>query len=151
MCYRVFGATDALVSPAILLEHLHAQGFAVVGHFRGDDLGWTGGELQLGIGSPVYINRFLTGEDELRDDLNSWAAWLETMDYEPNHAKLMERVIQTKQLITLRKPVDHSDDVALEKLCEGVCRYLAAQLEGFYQIDDVGWFAPDGEILLQEY
>src|SRR5262245_25485245 len=114
MWCRIFSQSEIAVAPAVLLEHLHDLGLAVEGNFRGDDLGWTAAELRLGAGTPVYLERYLTKEDDLRDDLNTWAGFLETCDYNPNHRKLMERVIQTAQLITLRKPIDNADEVSLD-------------------------------------
>ncbi len=151
MWYRVFGASEVEPAPAALAEHLHAVGLAVEPHFKGDDLGWTTGELRLPVGSPVYLARYLTKEDDLRDDLNAHAAELETMDYSPNSGPLMTRVVQTKQLVTLRKPVDAADEVRLEKVLEAAARFLAAATDGVYQIDGRGWFAADGERLVQEY
>ncbi|HJZ59230.1 MAG TPA: hypothetical protein VKE74_30070 [Gemmataceae bacterium] len=152
MWYRVFGHSPDEVPPAAIAEHLHAAGLPVEPHFKGDDLGWTGGELRLPAGgTPVYLDRYLTGEDDLRDDLNVFAADLETRDYSPNNTRLMQHVIQTQQLITIRKPLDASDEVTLEKVLVEVCRFLAARTEGVYQIDDQGWFAADGTLLLQEY
>ncbi|HEY2786001.1 MAG TPA: hypothetical protein VGJ05_13605, partial [Fimbriiglobus sp.] len=90
-------------APAGLVDYMAAKAISVVPHFKGDDLGWTEGEIHLTDGSPILLARYLTVEDELRDDLNGYAAELETMDYDPNHRVLMERVIQTQQLITLRK------------------------------------------------
>jgi hypothetical protein len=151
MWYRIFGRADSRLPPAALLEHLSLGGFAVQAHFRGDDLGWTAAELRLDRGGPVYLERYLATEDNLRDDLNSWAAFLETCDYSPNSTPLMERVIQSAQLITLRKPIDHADEVILDRLCLETCRYLASQCDGVYQIDYDGWFAADGAMLLKEY
>lgn len=151
MWYRVFCSSEVEPSPAALAAHLHARGLAVEPHFKGDDLGWTGGELRLPTGSPVMLARYLTKEDDLRDDLNAHAAELETMDYSPNSGPLMARVIQTKQLITLRKPVDVADEVLLEKVLEEACCLLAATTDGVYQIDGRGWFAAAGELLVQEY
>jgi len=151
MWYRVFGSSAVEPSPAALAEHLHALGLAVEPHFKGDDLGWTAGELRMPTGSPVLLARYLTKEDDLRDDLNAYAAELETMNYSPNSGPLMPRVIQTKQLITLRKPVDAADEVLLEKVLEAATQFLAAQTDGVYQIDGHGWFARSGELLVQEY
>jgi len=151
MWYRVFCRSESSLSPSSLLEHLHANALPVAGHFKGDDLGWTGAELIFGAGSPIYVERFLAKEDNLRADLNSWAGFLETCDYSPNHAMLMERVIQAQQLITLRKPIDHSDEVSVDKLCLAVCGFLAELADGIYQIDDDGWYAADGELFLKEY
>ncbi|QJW97232.1 hypothetical protein [Frigoriglobus tundricola] len=151
MWYRVFGTSEVEPAPAALAEHLHAAGLAVEPHFKGDDLGWTTGELRLSVGSPVYLARYLTKEDDLRDDLNAHAAELETMDYSPNSGPLMARVVQTKQLVTLRKPVDAADEVLLEKVLDAAARFLAAATDGVYQIDGRGWFAASGELLVQEY
>jgi hypothetical protein len=151
MWYRVFGLSETEPSPAALAEHLHACGLAVEPHFKGDDLGWTSGEFRLPVGSPVLLARYLTKEDDLRDDLNTYAAELETMDYSPNSVPLMERVIQSKQLITLRKPVDAADEVLLEKVLEAAVQFLAAATDGMYQVDGRGWFTASGELLVQEY
>lgn len=151
MWYRVFSLSEFEPPPAALAAHLHAHGLAVEPHFKGDDLGWTEGELRLASGSPVLLARFLTKEDDLRDDLNAYAAELETMTYSPNSAPLMERVIQTKQLITLRKPVDLADEVLVETVLEEAVRFLAGATNGVYQIDGRGWFAATGDLLVQEY
>jgi hypothetical protein len=153
MFYRVFSATLADVAPAELLEHLTAHGLPVTGHFRGDEVGWFAAELVFTDRSetPVFVERFLTKDDELRADLNAWAAWLETADYSPNHTLLMERMIQTQQLWTLRQPIDHADEVQLEQLLVLTCQYLATHTQGVYHVDNRGFFAADGTALLQEY
>ncbi len=152
MWYRVFGLSEREPSPADLAEHLHATGLSFEPHFAGDDLGWTRGELKLpGNGTPVLLQRFLASEDGLRADLNSHAAILETCDYSPNNTRLMGHVIATKQMFVLRKPIDVADEVALEKLLEESCRFLAFGTDGIYQIDGTGWFSATGEMLLQEY
>ncbi|MBA4190256.1 MAG: hypothetical protein C0467_19905 [Planctomycetaceae bacterium] len=151
MWYRIFGRSESETSPASLAEHLHAAGLLVEPHFKGDDLGWTSGELRLPNSSPVFVQRYLTKQDDLRDDLNAYAAELETCDYSPNNGMLMQHAIQTKQLITLRKPIDAADEVTMENLLETTCRFLATATEGVYQIDGRGWFSAGGELLLQEY
>lgn len=151
MWYRVFGRDGTEPSPAAIAEQLVQLGLQAEPHFKGDDLGWTEAELRLPTGSPVLLARYLTREDDLRDDLNAHAAELETMDYSPNSAPLMERVIQTQQLITLRKPVDASDEVLLEHVIEGTVQFLAKQTDGIYQIDGRGWFSATGELLVAEY
>jgi hypothetical protein len=150
--YRVFGLNDATPALAELVAAIHAAGVVVVPHFRGDDLGWTEGELTCpGGGSPVMLSRYLTTEDDLRDDLNTHAAELETMDYSPANGPLMEHVIRTRQLITIRKPVSHPDESAIETVCEHAARFLATTTEGVYQVDGRGWHATGGELLLAEY
>jgi hypothetical protein len=142
---RVFGLSHDPPDLAALLEHFHARGLAATGSFRGDDLGWTGGAIVLG-DVTVTIERYLTKEDDLRDDLNTWAGWLETRTDQPRHGELMQHVIGTKQLITLRPPPDGSAD----RLCDEVCRWLAAQTQGVYQVDGRGFVAADGTPLLPD-
>lgn len=152
MWYRVFGRSSEEVTPAALASHLHGAGLAVEPHFKGDDLGWVSGELRLpGQTTPVRIDRYLTSTDDIRDDLNAHAAILETCDDSPNSGPLMERVIQTQQLILLRKPSDAIDEVVLEKVLIESCGFLAARLDGVYQIDGQGWFSAEGERLVEEY
>jgi hypothetical protein len=152
MWYRVFGRADSEPSLVALAEHLHAAGLPVEPHFKGNDLGWTTGEFRLpGGGTPVFLERYLASEDNLRDDLNAFAAELETCDYSPNHGQLMQHAIQTQQLITLRKPLDSVDELLLEQVLETACRFLASATDGVYQIDGRGWFSAAGELLLQEY
>lgn len=152
MIYRIFAPVETNVPPSELTTHLHGLGFVIEPHFRGDDLGWTGGTLVLpGGGTPVQLERWLTTEDDLRDDLNNHAAELETMTFNPHHTKLMELVIQTKQLIAIRKPIDHADDAGLTDLCEAIVQYLAGKLDAISQVDGEGWYSPAGELLLPEY
>jgi hypothetical protein len=151
MWYRIFASSGEEISPVKLLEYLHQQNLVVEGHFRGDDLGWTGGEFKRGNSTPIYLERYLAKEDDIRDDLNTWAAWLETANYEPNRFILMERVIQTQQLFTLRKPLDWADEIFLDKLCLTISQFLAQQANGIYQIDSEGFFASDGTMLLKVY
>jgi hypothetical protein len=146
--YRVFGANDVLPAPGAILE---ALGGGARGDFADDGAGWYAAALHVGDGTPLHLERFLATEEGIRAELNTWAAWLETCDYSPQHAALMERVIQTKQLFTLRRPIDHADEVLVERLCEGLCRFLAGATEGLWQADDRGFFAADGALLLQEY
>jgi hypothetical protein len=152
MWLRVFAPTVAEVPPAAIAEALAAGGIPVVPHFRGDDLGWTTGELHLPKGgTPLLLARYLTKDDDLRDDLNAHAAELETMTHSPHAVPLMEQVIRSQQLVTIRKPVDHPDEVLVERACEVLVRFLAEQTGGVYQIDGHGWFAATGERLVEEY
>jgi hypothetical protein len=151
MWYRVFCRSVAEVSSTELLAGLRDRGVTVEGRFRGDDLGWTAAEFVLGPGTPVFADRYLTDTDDLRTQLNTWAAYLETLDYSPNSRGLMERVIQTRQLITIRKPLGHADEVLAERVCHGLCQVLANGADGVYQVEDEGWYAADGSLLVKEY
>lgn len=123
----------------------------MVPHFKGDDLGWTSGELHLTRGSPVMLECYVTKVDDLRDDLNAFAAELETVSHNSNNVLLMERVIQTQQMMTVRRPIDAPDEIAMHSLIQHCCHYLATACDGVYQVDGRGWFAADGMLLLQEY
>jgi hypothetical protein len=145
LLFRVFGLKTDAPDLAPLLDHLHAVGLPAVPRFRGDDLGWTGGELVLG-DVTVTVERFLTKEDDLRDGLNTWAGWLETRTDQPRHGELMQHVIGTKQLVTLRPPPGGD----AEQLCDETARWLAQQTNGVFQVDGRGFFAADGILLLAE-
>ncbi len=151
MWFRVFGTNDVQPDPAALLEHLKGLGVAVPGHFGGDQHGWFRVDFPYADGSPpLRMERYLVGEDEIRDDLNAWAAWLETQEEHPNVPRLMQHMISTKQVFTLRCPRDAHDEQVVRTLCVGVCQFLARQTAGVYQIDTCGFFAPDGRELLRE-
>ncbi len=145
--YRVFGTSEAQPEPAALLEHLQ-----VSGHFRGDDLGWFHARLVFAEDAPpLELERFLAKEDGIRGELNTWAAWLETREENPNHRPLMEHMIRTKQLFTLALPEDEVGDERTEQICLVACRFLARQTDGVYQIDHHGFFGADGTLLLEEH
>src|SRR5262252_5691219 len=115
--YRVFAAADEQPEPAQLLERLRALGVTAPAQLRGDDDGWTALEVSLAEGTaPLLLECFLVSETGIRAELNNWAAWLETCDDNPNHTTLMERVIQARQLYTLRQP-DDGGGVNLDEVC----------------------------------
>ena len=147
MWLRVFGATDEVPDQAALVACLAGASLT----FAADETGWYGVEIVRGQGSPVTVERFVAEEDGFRAELNAWAAYLETLDYSPHHVELMGRAIQTRQLITIRKPIDHADEAGIDRLCAGLARRLAEMTGGFYQIDGKGFFDAKGELLVAEY
>ena len=146
--YRVFAAAEQQPEPAQLLELLRSHGITGRAQLRGDEEGWTALEVALAAGAdPLLLECFLASEPGIRAELNNWAAWLETCEDNPHHALLMERVIQARQLYTLRQPGNAGPD--LDEVCAGLCRYVAAG-EGVYQADGAGFFAADGTLLVRE-
>jgi hypothetical protein len=143
MWYRVFGSNDREPAPAALLEHLHGLAAGMKADFTGDEAGWYAAVLDLG-GTALQLERFEVGEEGIRAELNGWAAWLETREDSPHAAALMEKMIQTRQLFTLRGP-DGVDEV-----CVGLCRFLAAATEGVWQADGEGFFDAAGALLVQD-
>jgi hypothetical protein len=150
--FRVFGTNDAQPVPGALLEHLHERDLPVRGHFRGDDQGWFQAELVLpGATASVQLERFLATEDGIRDELNTWAAWLETAGDNPHHGRLMQHMVSTTQMFTLFRSEDQGAATLLQQVCINVCQYLACATAGVYQVDNQGFFTPEGELLLQEW
>jgi hypothetical protein len=144
--YRVFGLTDDPVDPSALLEHLHNQGWAVAGHFRGDDRGWFRASLEMAEDDGrIEVERYLADEDGIRGELNTWAAWLEALEGQPQRDRLMEHLIGTRQLFTLRQ-----EDGDTAELCGLLCRYLAGRTAGVYQVDGRGFFEPPETLLVAE-
>jgi hypothetical protein len=141
MWYRVFSLSLKEVLPSALAAHLHAIGLPVEPHFKGDDLGWTSGELRFPGGGKLLLDRYLTDVDDLRPELNAFAAELEASGSGPATTELMRRVIQTRQMVTLRC---EGNDSRLSAAMVSMCRFLAAGTDGVYQIDGRGWFAADG-------
>src|SRR5262245_2457195 len=145
---RVFGSSDAVPAPAGIESLLAGAGQA---RFSADEGGWFAAVVALGEGAPLRLERWLADEEGIRDELNSWAGYLETLDYSPHHRELMERAIQTRQLFTIRRPIDHADEALLDRAMEALCRHLAGVTEGFYQVDGRGFFEADGTRLIEEY
>jgi hypothetical protein len=148
---RVFGRGTAAVTSDAIREHLANRGITVACDFAGAGENWSRAEFRLSTTTPVMLEHFRVDEEGIRAELNSWAAFLETCDYEPNHVVLMERVIQSKQLFTLRRPIDCANEVLVDNLCVDLCRFLAGATDGVWQCDDEGFFAADGTVLLKEY
>lgn len=149
--FRVFGASETAPKPADLLEHLHAEGIAVEGHFKKDDFGWFQAEFLVSADPlPLQLNRYLAETDDVRDDLNSWAAWLETIDDSVLSGKLMQLMIGANQVFTVQCARDRFEEHAIREFLEILCRYLAKNTQGVYQVDTRGFFNPEGKLLVNE-
>ena len=146
MWYRIFGAGSEMPVPAAILEFLTGRYASVSGEFAADASGWYQADLLVD-GVPLQLERYLANEEGIRAELNSWAAWLETCAPEAEQARLMERMIQVRQLFTLQRPDDAAEAVPV---CEALCQFLARATDGTYQIDGRGLFAPDGALLAEE-
>jgi hypothetical protein len=149
MWYRVFGSDDSEPAPAAVLDHVRTLGAAVKADFSGDDAGWYAAELDVG-GATLHLERFGAAEEGIRAELNSWAAWLETCDHSPHSVPLMEKMIQTRQLFTLRRSDDGTDVEGVGRVCVGLCRFLAAATKGVWQADGAGLFDARGTLLVEE-
>ncbi len=99
----------------------------------------------IGKGGSILLERYSADEEGIRAELNSWAAYLETCGG-PHHVYLMERTIQARHLFTLHDPTKDE----LDSGCVALCRHLAIETAGFYQIDAIGFFDADGTLLVAE-
>jgi hypothetical protein len=143
--YRVFCQSRKEPTPAALAEHLRVHHPDLIVHFKGDRLGWMRAEVDLGKKAPrLVIERFLVEESDMRPQLNTWVAWLETVDH-PRREGVMDRVVNSQQVFTLE--VDSPEH---EKLAKAVCQYLAQAADGIYQVDDQGFLSADGLLLVPE-
>jgi hypothetical protein len=152
--WRVFGKADSRPeSASTLIDSITAVAPQATTNVTVDnDERWVRLAVTVSRGeTPVYLERFHRSDEGIRGELQAWAAWLETCDYSPNHQALMTHMIQTQQVFTLRKPVDQANEILVDKICLAICRYLAAECDGVYQIDGQGFFSADGTLLLQEY
>src|SRR6266540_5777722 len=97
--YRVFGKSDTCPEPAALLEHLHGPGLEVRGHFRGDAQGWFRADLLPPEGDGgVEVECYLATEEGVRQELSTWAAWLETTPAGAVQDRLMLHVISSRRV-----------------------------------------------------
>ncbi len=154
---RIFCRDETPIPPVEILQALHEAGFAVRGDFRGDDLGWTSGALRWQTeGSDeaetgIVLECFLTEADDLRDELNTWAAWLESEGSgSEERTPWMEHLIQVRQLITLR-PLDGLEfDAAWQPVAAHLRRWIAQRRDGMIQIDGQGFFSAEEQLLVRE-
>jgi hypothetical protein len=153
MRFRIFGTNHVQPEPAALLEFVRGLefGYEAQGRFSTDESGWFRAELKVEEGTaPLIIDRYLAREDDIRAELNAWAAWLETAEYNPNHGWLMQHIIRTTQLFTLGGAMDADSVLPVERVYLELCRYLAAVTEGVYQVDGHGFYSADSVLLLNE-
>jgi len=146
--YRIFCRSSTAVKKTAVLECLHSLG--AEGWFDGGETEWTQVTMTLGAATPLSLERFLATDEGIRAELNSWAAFLETCEYNSNSVPLMEHLIQTNQLFNLRRPSDPSDEELVQRFCLGLCQFLAQAADGVYQTDDEGFYRADGVLLLRE-
>ncbi len=87
-------------------------------------------------------SRYLSTEEGIRAELNTWAAWVESTGDGPIQQRLMQHLISTRQIFVLH---DAPPELAIP-----VCQHLARVTEGVYQVDGQGFFDADGRLLVAE-
>jgi hypothetical protein len=145
--YRVFGSNDAQPPPEELLMALAEAKFRVEAEYLGDDQGWYGVRLRLpGRAEPVDVQRFVTAVDDIRGDLSTWAAWVESQ-FGCDRAWLLQQLISTTQLFAWQVQPEDAEAVALSAV---LCDYLGRATAGLYQVDGLGLFDLAGTLLVPE-
>jgi hypothetical protein len=94
----------------------------------------------------IELNRWLTKEDGIRSELNTWAAWVEA-NAGPGLDGLMRHIVTTQQLFTWSIDATAVDAAAFSAL---LCRFLCDATSAVYQIDGVGFIGADGMLLIPE-
>jgi hypothetical protein len=151
--HRVFGGSDAVPDPSALVQHIRGPfGTEPTVRIRGDDDGWYAAEVLLpGTRTPWRLDRYLVTEVGIRNELNTWAAWVETVEGNPNQGRLMQHLIGTRQVFAFELEIGDLDPIAeIDRWCHRLCRFLARETEGVYQIDEEGFFDADGGLLIPE-
>jgi len=145
--YRVFGIQDATPAPEALLAALAEADLHPAAEFTGDDLGWYSVKLTLpGRAEAVEVQRFVAGADDIRGELNTWAAWVETQG--GDLAWLMQHLISTAQLFVWFVAEDDAEALALSA---ALCDYLSRATGGVYQVDGHGFFDTAGTHLVRDF
>src|SRR5262245_64812489 len=101
MWCRVFALNDIAPEPEAFVERLRSVGQPAVVEAEIDEQGWWF-HLELHSSSGIYLVDRYRHDDGIRDDLNTWAAWLEE-NAGDKATVLMQRMIGTRQLITMRR------------------------------------------------
>jgi hypothetical protein len=149
MWCRVFSANETMPQPASVQQFLAAKGIDAPLVVTGDDLGWT--SIEFGDGQSqegLRIDRYLTDEDELRDELDTWAAWVESMSNDLDAIGLMQSIISTRQLFTIR--ANEREESSINELQVQIGQWLAQETNGICQIDGLGFFSSTGSNLLAD-
>jgi hypothetical protein len=141
--YRVFAGREEAPGADAVENWFRSHDPSAQAVFDGDDLGWYRAQ-SAGAAGEIRIERYLTREEGIRNELNTWAAWLESLGERPNTVDLMRHIIETRQLFTVRS------ETGSDSLCESFCRWLGSQVDGIYQADGQGFFAADGTLLVAE-
>ncbi|MCX7700836.1 MAG: hypothetical protein N2039_08145 [Gemmataceae bacterium] len=135
MWLRVFALAQVEVPLQSIQEFLRAQRLPHFIEATGDDLGWK--SFRAG---DLVVERYLVEADDLRGELDTWAAVVESWEAGAPGTKLMQQIIAVRQMFTIS--ADHGS--------EELARFLAQRTDGFYYVDDVGFFDASGSPILRE-
>ena len=150
MTIRVFAASDSMPQPADLQSWLDEHGHSAPLNVTGDDLGWLSIEFTApSLDATIRIERYLTEEDDLRDELDTWAGWVENQPECEATTRLMQQIITTGQVFTIRAVASTNDANLITEL-EAIARWYARAAGGVYQMDGRGLCSASGDVLITE-
>jgi hypothetical protein len=145
--FRVFANSDQVPAPEAVARSIR-DGFPQMQvKFMADDEGW----LEADITDPITghswkLRRYCRNADDIRGELQSWAAWIEWQPPSPHQQHLMERIMTAKQVFTF----EADEDPTSAPLGLALMQFLAGASDGVYQIDGRGFYAAGGGLLLAE-
>jgi hypothetical protein len=143
--YRVFGKNQEQIDPNAFEEYLGTIHQNITIRFDVDDQGWFSARIDWLDGEvELLIERYSLHDDDIRTELNSWIAWLETQGENSIRDFLIEHITATQQLFTFQLVYDEKG------LCEELSKYIAGLTNGVYQRDECGFFDSKGSLLLME-
>lgn len=145
--FRVFTNRDQVPAPEAVAESVRDRFPQMQVKFIVDAEGWLEVEIIDPITSRTWkLCRYSRDADDIRGELQSWAAWIEWQPPSPQQQRLMEHIMTAKQVFTF----DADEDPTSEQLGLVVVGFLARAGDGVYQIDGRGFFAAEGDLLLAE-
>ncbi len=147
MWCRIFALSETAPEPEAIVQHVRSYGSDAEVKADSDDRGWFHLELATSVGVFLLIDRYFA-EEGIRDDLNTWAAWLEE-NAGAEADRLMQHMISTRQMITMRRE-DRGRDQPSRDICHDMAVYLACFSDGVYQVDDEGFFDARGKQIVRE-
>jgi hypothetical protein len=140
--HRVFGLETFPPDLVLIQGILTVNCPDLRGLFRYDEAGWIECRFHPGAWT---LSRYTRSDDDIRGELQSWAAWLELQEHSPHRQRLMEHLALTQQVFVFQPPAKLPADAAV-----ALCQALALASDGVYQIDGFGFFATDSSPLLGE-
>jgi hypothetical protein len=148
--FRVFGLSDVEPDLRQWIDAVPVLAFHGAVQFQKGERGWWRAEIQVpeNRGS-ILVERFWRDEEGVREELQTWAAWLEICEGNPYRERLMQHMISTQQVFTVR-PSDEVGGAMIESLCVPLCQFVAGATKGVYEVDGRGFFDAEGSLLVQE-
>ena len=145
---RIFGSTEATLESHEIVQFIQ-QGWPGSCVMVEDDAnaGWLSVHVEHPqLPEPIGLDRFCRVYDDITGELMSWAAWLETREGTPQSKDMMARTIAVQQVVLIKCPEGAEE----KRICRELSRVLADVADGFFQVDDEGFYDASGVLVIQE-